>query len=88
MRTGLFLWNPAIGDAPGPSPGRKVLVHLHVTIETPSDPEPIRALNCLNLLSPSLKVAGKAVNQNICTARLFIFNLQGVGILRRAIASR
>jgi|TARA_B000000565_G_scaffold250264_1_gene222568 hypothetical protein len=35
-----------------------------------------------------MEVAGKAVNQNICTARLFIFNLQGVGILRRAIASR
>jgi|TARA_A100001388_G_scaffold261752_1_gene230856 hypothetical protein len=35
-----------------------------------------------------MKVAGKAVNQNICTARLFIFNLQGVRILRRAIASR
>jgi len=35
-----------------------------------------------------LKVAGKAVNQNICMARLFIFDLQGVGILRRAIASR
>ena len=88
MQTGLFLWNPAIGAAPGLCPGREVLVHLHVTIETPSDPEPIRALNCLNLLSRSMEVAGKAVNQNICTPRLFIFNFQGVGILRRAIASR
>ena len=88
MRTGLFLWNLAIGDGPGPCPGHEVPVHLHVTIETPSDPEPIRALNCLNLLCWSMEVAGKAVNQNICTARLFIFNLQGVGILRRAIESR
>ena len=88
MQSGLFLWNPAIGDGPGPCPGREVPVHLHVTIETPSDPEPIRVLNCLNLLSQSMEVAGKAVNQNICTARLFIFNLQGVDILRRAIASR
>ena len=88
MRTGLFLWNPAIDDAPRHCTGREVPVHLHVTIETPSDPEPIRALNCLNLLSRSVEVAGKAVNQNICTPWLFIFNLQGVGILRRAIASR
>jgi hypothetical protein len=35
-----------------------------------------------------MEVAGKAVNQNICTAWLFIFTLQVVGILRRAIASR
>ena len=63
-------------------------MHLHVTIETPSDPEPIRALNCINLLSQSMEVAGKAVNQNICTARLFIFTLQGVGILRHIIATR
>ena len=69
-------------------PGREVPVHLHVTIETPSDPEPIRALNCLDLLSWSMKVAGKAVNQNIYTARLFIFDLQGVCILRLAFASR
>ena len=88
MRTGLFLWNPAIGDAPRPCPGREVPVHLHVTIETPSDPEPIRALNYLNLPSGPMLVAGEAVNQNICTGRLFIFDLQGVGILRRAIASR
>jgi hypothetical protein len=85
---GLFRWNPAIGDRPGLCQGREVPVHLLVTIETPSDPEPIRALNCLNLLSWSMEVAGKAVNQNICTARLFIFNLHVVGILRRAIASR
>ena len=88
LRTGLFLKKPEIGDVPGPCSGREVPVHLHVTIETPSDPEPIRALNCLNLLYWSMEVAGKAVNQNICTARLFIFTLQGVGILRRAIASR
>ena len=88
MRTGLFLWNPAIGDGPGPCPGREVPVHLHVTIETPSDPEPIRALNYLNLLSGSRQVAGKAVNQNICMMQLFIFSLQGVGILRGAITSR
>ena len=85
---GLFLWNPAIGDVSGPNLGREVPVHLHVIIETPSDPEPIRALNCLNLLCWPMEVAGKGVNQNICTARLFIFDLQGVGILRRAIASR
>ena len=85
---GLFLWNPAIGDGSGLYLGREVPVHLHVIIETPSDPEPIRALNCLNLLSRSMEVAGKAVNQNICTARLFIFTLQGVGILRHIIATR
>ena len=71
-----------------PCSGREVPVQLHVTIETPSDPEPIRTLNYLNLPSGSRQVAGKAVNQNICMMQLFIFSLQGVGILRGAITSR